>query len=106
MCGGDQADVRVSLSHLTFAPEPLLFQHLEDFGLNLKVHVADLVEEECSVVGGLEEPDLLGVRAGERAAGVPKQLTLDELGRKPRAVDVDKRARPSCADLVEPPCQV
>ena len=45
------------------APDPLLLDRLEDLPLRLVGEVADLVEEECPSVGGLEE-------AGLRAAGV------------------------------------
>ena len=65
-------------------------QHL---GLRHEVHVADLVEEERPAVRLLEEAAALLLRAGEGAPLVAEELTLDELARDGRAVDLHERVR-------------
>ena len=53
--------------------------------------LADLVEEDRSAVGRLEQPALLGDGAGERASLVPEQLALEQRLRERRAVQTEER---------------
>ena len=64
-------------------------------GCASKGQVADLVEKERAAFGFGERPFAPGVRAGERAALVPKKLAFDELAGDSRHVDGDEGARPS-----------
>ncbi len=73
-------------------------QHL---GLRHELHVADLVEEERSPVGLLEETAALEHRAGERALLVAEQLALDELPRDRRAVHLHEGAVGARAEAVQ-----
>src|SRR5918999_40009 len=52
---GDQTDIDSPVTDLTQAPELLLFQHLQRLGLNLEIHVAELIEEYGAAVGNLQE---------------------------------------------------
>jgi len=65
------------------------------------MHLADLVEEDGSLVGELELPRLLAGRAGERAALVAEELAFEELAGKGCAVDLDERFPAANAALVE-----
>src|SRR3954462_13451393 len=65
------------------------------------MHLADLVEEDGSLVGELELPRLLAGRAGERAALVAEELAFEELAGKGCAVDLDERFPAPNAALVE-----
>src|SRR3954469_15067812 len=65
------------------------------------MHLADLVEEDGSLVGELELSRLLAGRAGERAALVAEELALEELAGKGRAVDLHERFATAHAALVQ-----
>ncbi len=60
--------------------------------LQVRRHLADLVEQQRAALGHLEEADLVGVGAGERPLLVAEQLALDQVLRNRRAVDLDERA--------------
>src|SRR5664280_1294061 len=88
--GGDQADVDLALAHVAEAPEFLLLQHLQELRLDGEWHVPDLVEKERPLVRDLEKAELGGDRAGESALLVPEELALQELRRKPGAIQVQE----------------
>src|SRR5262249_8653039 len=77
---GDDAPDRLALPRL---------QHPQELPLHLHRHVADLVEEDRPPIGLLEQPDLVGDRAGERAPLVAEQFRLHEGGSERGAVDRD-----------------
>ncbi len=73
-------------------------QHL---GLELRVHVADLVEQQGAAVGLGEQPAAGRGGAGKGAANVAKELALEQLIRQRGAVDRHERriaARPVNVD--------
>ena len=69
----------------------LVLQDLEQLGLERRVHLADLVEEDGPLVGELELARLLAGRSRERAALVAEQLGFEQLARQRRAVDLHER---------------
>ena len=76
------------------AAEPLelaLLQHAQQLDLDVRVHVADLVEEQRAAVGPLEAPLLARRRAGERPFLVAEQLRLDQRVGQRRAADLHER---------------
>ena len=68
-----------------------VLQHVQQLGLQRRLHLADLVEHQRAGVRLLELADARGRGAGEGAALVPEQLALEELGRQRRAVHLDER---------------
>ena len=95
--GGDQLHVDLAVAHLAEPTEALLLEDLEQLRLDLRIEVADLVEEHDAAVRDLEQSRLAADRAGEGALLVPEQLRLEELAGEPGAVHVDEglvRARP------------
>ena len=54
--GGDQEHIHLPVGDLAQAAEALVLDHLEHLRLHRRVEIADLVEEERSAVGHLEEP--------------------------------------------------
>jgi hypothetical protein len=56
------------------APEGLLLDDLEQFGLDDERHVADLVEKHGSAIGGFNQTDLRRGGARERAAFIAKEF--------------------------------
>src|SRR5262249_36544111 len=103
MRGGDHLDVDRDLplapdgAHLPF------LEHPEQLRLERGGHLADLVEEERSAVGGTDQPLAIGLRAGIAALHVAEELVLEEVLGKGRAVEGAQR--PTAArGPVEPPC--
>ena len=70
--------------------ELAVLQHVEQLGLQGRVELADLVQEDGSAVGELEAAGLALVGAGEGASLVAEQLALQQLMRHRRAVHLDE----------------
>ena len=68
-------------------------QHAQQPRLQVRRHVADLVQEQRAAFGLLEAPAPLRLRTGERAALVAEQLRFQQLLRNRRGVDRDERLR-------------
>ena len=88
---GDDADVDLDRLAAADALELALLEHAQHLRLRVRVHVADLVEEQRAAIGELELAAALLGRAGERALLVAEQLALDQLGRDRRAVELHER---------------
>jgi outer membrane PBP1 activator LpoA protein len=75
-------------------------QHAQQPRLQLRRHVADLVEEQRAAVRLLEAAATLAIRAGERALLVAEQLGLEQVRGERRRVERDERLslRAGCAD--------
>ena len=78
-----------------------LLEDPQELRLEVHRHLGDLVEEERPAVGFLEQPDLFGGRARERAPRVAEELRFDQVLGQRRAVDLDPRAVSPVALLVE-----
>ena len=72
--GGDHPHVDLDRLAAADALEGMPFQHAEELGLDAGAHLADLVEHERALVGGLELADLPLGGAGEGAALVAEQF--------------------------------
>ena len=68
-----------------------------------KRQLADLVKQNRSMVGELEEPGTGGVRARKGASGVAKELTLEQVFRNGGAIYWNKRAISPEANVVNRP---
>src|SRR6516225_719699 len=71
--------------------ELALLDDPQELRLHLRRHRRDLVEEHRPAVGDLDQSDLRGVGTGERAAEMPEQVVLEQLGRDAVAVDDHER---------------
>ena len=98
--GGDDPHVHVKGAVAAQAPDLATVQRAEELGLHRLAHLGDLVEEERSVVGELEETLALADRAREGALLVPEQLRLEQLVQQRGAVDGQKRLIAPLADPV------
>ena len=67
-----------------------LLKHTQQFGLQLKRHFADFIEENGPALGKFKLSGLAFARPGKGAAFVPKKGRLKQRGRYRRAVDRDK----------------
>src|SRR5687767_10511268 len=89
--GREHPHVHLPRALIADAPDLALLQHAQELRLETDRQLADLVEQERAAARLLEEPRLVGARAGERAAHVPEQLRLEERFGDRRAVDADER---------------
>ena len=81
-----------------------LLEQAQQFSLQRRRQVFDLVEEERAARSRLDEPGVIAVGAGEGSAEVAEEFALDELLGKRTAVHRDEGARGTRALLVESPC--
>ena len=88
--GGDHAHVDLDRLAAADALEGMPFQHAEELGLHAGAHLADFVEHERALVGGLELADLPLGGAGKGAPLVAEQLAGQQFGRQRRAVQADE----------------
>src|SRR5437899_3102280 len=72
-------------------------------GLEPQRHLPDLVEKERALIGGLELPRLLPIRARECALLVTEQLRLEQLTGKRGAVNLQELAMGARRRLVDRP---
>src|ERR1043165_5627841 len=98
----DQAHVDGAILHVAEAAEAFLLEHLQQAGLNLRVHVADLVEEHRAAMRDFEQPLLRRYGPGERALLVAEELRLQELARDAGAIEIDERFAGAAAAVVDP----
>ena len=101
VCGGDDAEVDGSVVGFADASECAFLECAEEFGLVGEGELADLVEEECAVVGELEESGVGLVGAGEGAFGVAEDFGFEEWFGDRGAVDGDEAGVVAVAGLVE-----
>ena len=90
MRGGDDAHVHPDRQVTADTVELTVGEHAQQARLQLRRHVADLVQEQRATVSLLETPLALTLGAGEGAAFVSEQLRLQQLSRNRRGVQRDK----------------
>ena len=67
MSSRDQADIHLPIANVPQPSEAMVFQHLQEFGLNLQVDVPNFVQKYRAPIGNLEQSLLAALRAGEGA---------------------------------------
>ncbi len=100
---GDDADVYHRVFVAAAAPDDAVLQHAKQLGLRRLGHLDDVVDEERSAAGRLEQANLVphGVRYCSRA--VAEQLGFKELLRQRATTQRDERARRAAALLMREP---
>ena len=88
--------VDLDLTIATHPAEAAVVEEAQQFGLQVRRHLADLVEKYRALVGQLQQPRLAApLRAGEGAGGVAEQLAFGQALRQCRAVQrQERRAAP------------
>jgi hypothetical protein len=90
VCGGDDADIRGKGFGVANALEGSVLEKSEEFGLQVRAHIADFVEEEGATVGGFAASDMTSDSACEGAFFVSEELAFEEFPGDGGAVDGDK----------------
>ncbi len=98
---GEDADVGLEGLVSADPRELAALEDAEELALDLKRHVADLVEEEGAAVALLEAADALRHRPGEGALLVAEELALEEVARNRGAVDRDILRLGAARELVD-----
>ena len=73
------------------AVEVAIAEHPQQTGLQIKLHVANFIQEQGATVGLLEAATAHGLRTREGTAFVTKQFALQQIFGNGRGVDGDKR---------------
>jgi hypothetical protein len=79
-------------------PQGLVLEEAQQLALQADVELAELVEEERSALGQLDQARLAGLGVGERPPLVAEQLALQQVGRQRRASHVDEGSIRAIAD--------
>ena len=77
--GADQPEVHAHDAVAADRPVLALLQHAQELGLQIRRHLADLVEQQRAALRHLEQPFLVGRGAGECALLVAEELRLDQI---------------------------
>ena len=76
--GGDEADVHGDGDRSPHALELVGLEHPQEFGLELRLRIADLVQEYRASLRQLQKALFLLVRSGKRSLLMAEQLCLQE----------------------------
>src|SRR5580704_13574725 len=90
MTCSDQSNIQLAFLHIPKPAELFLFQYLQQFGLDLDVHIADFIKEYGSPLGDFQEAQLAGQGACKRARLVPEEFALEKLPSEPGAVQINE----------------
>src|SRR5438876_6796572 len=101
--GGDEPHVGADDLLAADAGELAVLEHVQELGLEPQRRLPDLVEEERALIGRLELPRLLPIRARECALLVTEQLGLEQLTGKRGAVHLQELAMGAWRRLVDRP---
>src|SRR4051794_4731653 len=102
MTGGDEAGIDGAVLDFTEAAKTLLFERLQQFGLDDGVHVPDLVEKESATVRDLEQSRLRSDGRCKCAFLVSEEFGLEKVAGEAGAVEVHKRLVGTFAVGVQP----
>jgi len=89
---GEDAHVDRQLFACAETENSLLFENTEQFGLHLRPHLGDLVEEKAATVRPLEASLAPAIRARKGPALVAEQFAFDQAFRDRRAIDCHVRS--------------
>src|SRR6188768_828163 len=88
----DQAEVHPDQPVTPDGTVLALLEHPQKFGLKIRGHLPDFVEQQRTALRHFEQADFVRGRTCERAFAVAKELALDELVGDGGTVDLDERA--------------
>ncbi len=101
--GAHPANVHGPGPGLAEPPDLPVLEHAEEFRLEGKGQVPDLVQEKGPAVGFLDEADLVPRGPRERPSGIAEELALQEVVGNGPAIDGDEFPGPPRARLMDGP---
>jgi hypothetical protein len=93
----DEADIHADGLHRAHPAEALCIEQRQQLGLELRVHFADLVQEQHAAIRGFDQPGLGDRGAREGAALMPEQLAFHQAGGDGGAVHIHEGAVGACS---------
>src|ERR1019366_1169055 len=99
--GRNHPQIQVNILQPAQAAERLLLQHAQQFGLQHKRNLADLIQKQRAFIGQFEDAAFLRSCVGEGALFVPEQLAFQQGFGNGGAVDGDERLRLADALVVQ-----
>ncbi|MNT44042.1 hypothetical protein D3C72_1805430 [compost metagenome] len=91
MGGAEDPYVDLDLTVTADPAKTAVVEETQQFGLQVRRHLADFIEKHRALVGQFHQPRLTAsLRAGESAGSVAEQLTFGEVLRQCRAVQRQK----------------
>ena len=103
--GGQNPDIDPNLTRSSQPLKLALLENAQQFDLEIRRQVTDLVQKNSPPVGQLKLALFLAGRPGKGAPLMAEQLVFEQLGRQRRAVDGNKRMVDPRAPLVDGPGQ-
>src|SRR5437867_3816538 len=91
ICGCDKAHVHSRLELFAHRQHTALLQYPQKLGLEARLQLANLVEEQHASLCGPDQSFSISLRSRERAAPVAKKVTLRKPGIDRSAIDRHKR---------------
>ena len=88
--GGNNTHINVDVAVTAQRANFPLLQHAQQFDLQRRGHVTNLVEEKCAALRRLKQPFPAADRTGECASGMAKQFRFEQLFRERATVDRNK----------------
>src|ERR1700730_19430609 len=86
--GGNKPHIHHPFSYISESAEGLLFEHLHEFWLDLKIQVSDFVQEEGPSMTDLQQAHFVLNCSSEGSFFVAKKFRLEEFLRKPGTVQI------------------
>ena len=98
--GGDDPHIERQIPQSPDPSKTPLFQYAQKLRLQVELQLPNLIEEDRSALGLLEEPFFSGLRVREGTFLVAKEFALDQGPRNRCQVDCHKRVVPSIRSIV------
>jgi hypothetical protein len=86
----DKAAVNGPLDVVADPPDPLFLKDPQDFGLMVRRHVADLIEEDRALTCSLDQAGRVSLRSCKGSPPIPEKLAFQQVLRDGRAVYGDE----------------
>jgi hypothetical protein len=86
----DKTAVNGPLDVVADPPDPLFLKDPQDFGLMVRRHVADFIEEERALTCSLDQAGHVPLRSCKGSLAIPEELAFQQVLRDGRAVYGDE----------------
>ncbi len=101
VAGRDHLDIDLQRLLPAETPQDPVFDRGEQLGLQLQIHLADLVQEQGASIRLLQVTAMPPLGPGEGACLVAEQLGFQKIARQGRAIDLDQRTIGAGAGMVQ-----
>src|SRR5271163_539237 len=100
--GGNKSHIHKPLSYVPEPPKTLLFEHLQEFWLDLNIQVCNFVQENGPLMTDLQQAHFVLNSPGEGSFFVAEEFRLQQFLRKPGAIQIHEWPLCPRAILMQP----